>query len=143
QAGIDAAAGKTRITRARQQLNIILGRPFNQPISATRLPSFEGKAEKSELLPDYTVPFPPVNDFITEAYENRLELKINAQLRRLNKANLLGAAGNMIPNPQVAYGHSTSTNLPSGPKLSAPFLSLNIELPVYNYPQGDILRLKA
>lgn len=143
QAGIDAAAGKMRVTRARQQLNIILGRAFNNPISATRLPSFEGKAEKSELLPDYSTPFPPVQDFIAEAFENRLELKINKQLLKLNKANLLAAYGNILPNPQVAYGHSTSTNLPSGPKLNSPFLTLNIEMPVFTYSQGDIARLKA
>jgi outer membrane protein, heavy metal efflux system len=143
QADIDTAQGKMRVTRARQQLNIILGRPYNNPISATRLPSFEAKAEKSELLPDYSVPFAPVNDFIAEAFENRLELRQNAQLLKLNQAQLYGAYGNALPNPQVAYGHSTSTNLPSGPKLNSPFLTLNLEMPVFTYSQGDIARLKA
>jgi cobalt-zinc-cadmium efflux system outer membrane protein len=143
QAGIGAAAGKMRVTRSRQQLNIILGRPFNNPISATRLPSFEGKAERSELLPDYSTPFPPVTDFITEAFENRIELKINKQLRSLNKAQLQAAYGNILPNPQFAYGHSTSTNLPSGPKLNSPFFTMNVEMPVFTYSQGDIARLKA
>ncbi len=143
QASIDAARGKMRVTRARQQLNIILGRQFNQPISATRLPSFEGPPERSELLPDYATPFPPVNDFITEAFENRLELRMNKQQLKLNSAQLYNAYGNILPNPQVAYGHSTSTNLPSGPKLNSPFLTLNLEMPVFTYSQGDIARLKA
>ncbi|MBS1991309.1 MAG: TolC family protein [Cyanobacteria bacterium SZAS LIN-3] len=142
QADIDSAQGKMRVTRARQQLNIILGRSYNAPISATRLPSFEGK-ERSELLPDYSVPFPPVSDFITEAFENRLELRINKQALKLNKAQLYNAYGNMLPNPQFAYGQSTSTNLPSGPKLNSPFFTVNAEMPLFTYSQGDIARLKA
>lgn len=142
QASIEAARGLMRIMHARQQLNVIMGRPFNSPISVPRLPS-DLKSFKSDLLPDYSQPVPPVTDFIAEGYANRLELKINDQQIKLNKAQLASAVGNIIPNPQIAYGSSTNINLPSGPKLNGVFATINAELPLYTYSQGDIARLKA
>jgi outer membrane protein, heavy metal efflux system len=143
QADIDSAQGGMRVTRSRQQLNVIMGRQFSQPISAPRLPAFESKQEQSELLPDYRIPVPPVTDFIAEAMENRLDLKINTAQIKLTKSQLMNAAGNIIPNPILAYGSSTETNLPSGPKLNGLFVTLNAEVPLYTFSQGDIARLKA
>lgn len=143
QAGIEAARGRMRIMHARQQLNVILGRTFNSPISVARLPSFEAKDQRSELLPDYNLPVPPVTEFISEALANRLELKINDQQIKLTRAQLNTSYGNVIPDPQIGYGSSTNINLPSGPKLNGVFATLNFELPVFTYQQGDIARLKA
>jgi cobalt-zinc-cadmium efflux system outer membrane protein len=143
QAGVDTAQGNMRVNRSRQQLNVILGRQFAAPISAPRLPAFDLKVKKSDFLPDYDLPVPPVADFISEAMENRLELKVNAAQIRLAKAQLLNAQGNIIPNPQIAFGQSTETNLPSGPKLNGAFTTINIEAPLYTFSQGDIARLRA
>jgi cobalt-zinc-cadmium efflux system outer membrane protein len=143
QADIDAGQGGMRVSRSRQQLNVIMGRQFSQPISAPRLPPFESKAERTELLPDYSLPVPPVTDFVAEGLENRLELKINDAQIRLTKAQLLNAGGNILPNPIVAYGSSTNINLPTGPKLNGTFLTINAEIPLYTFSQGDLTRLKA
>jgi cobalt-zinc-cadmium efflux system outer membrane protein len=143
QAGVDTAQGNMRVNRSRQQLNVILGRQFGTPISAPRLPAFDLKVKKSDFLPDYDVPVPPVADFIAEAMDNRLELKVNAAQVRLAKAQLLNSQGNIIPNPQIAFGQSTETNLPSGPKLNGAFTTINIEAPLYTFSQGDITRLRA
>lgn len=143
QASVDTAQGNMRVNRSRQQLNVIMGRQFGAPISAPRLPTFNLNVQKSELLPDFTIPIPPVTDFISEAMENRLELKINDAQIRLTKAQLLNAAGNIIPNPSIAYGSSTETNLPSGPKLNGLYTTINAEIPLYTFSQGDIARLKA
>ncbi|HEY9755753.1 MAG TPA: TolC family protein [Oculatellaceae cyanobacterium] len=143
QASVDTAQGNMRVNRSRQQLNVIMGRQFGAPISAPRLPTFNLNAQKSELLPDFTIPIPPVTDFISEAMENRLELKINDAQIRLTKAQLLNAAGNIIPNPSIAYGSSTETNLPSGPKLNGLYTTINAEIPLYTFSQGDISRLRA
>jgi cobalt-zinc-cadmium efflux system outer membrane protein len=143
QAGVDTAQGNMRVNRSRQQLNVILGRQFGAPISAPRLPAFDLKLKKSDFLPDYDIPVPPVADFIAEAMENRLELKVNDAQIRLAKAQLLNAQGNIIPNPQIAFGQSTETNLPTGPKLNGAFTTINIEAPLYTFSQGDIARLRA
>lgn len=143
QASVDTAQGNMRVNRSRQQLNVIMGRQFGSPISAPRLPTFNLSAEKSELLPDFSVPIPPVTDFISEAMDNRLEIKINDAQIRLTKAQLLTTSGNIIPNPMVAYGSSTETNLPSGPKLNGLYTTINAEFPLYNFQQGDLTRLRA
>jgi cobalt-zinc-cadmium efflux system outer membrane protein len=143
QAGVDTAQGNMRVNRARQQLNVVLGRQYGSPISAPRLPSFDLKVKKSDFLPDYDVPVPPVADFISEAMDNRIELKTNEAQVKLAKAQLLNAVGNIIPNPQIAFGQSTETNLPSGPKLNGAFTTINIEAPLYTFSQGDITRLRA
>jgi cobalt-zinc-cadmium efflux system outer membrane protein len=143
QALVDTAQGAMKVNRSRQQLNVIMGRQFGQPISAPRLPSFDVKVRKSDLLPDYTVPVPPVTDFIAEALENRIELKTNEAQIRLTKAQLLNAAGNILPNPNIAFGSSTETNLPSGPKLNGLYTTINAEMPLYNFQQGNLTQLKA
>jgi len=143
QASVDTAQGNMRVNRSRQQLNVVIGRQYSSPIAAPRLPAFDSKAEKSEMLPDYSIAVPPVTDFISEALENRLELKINNAQIALTKAQLRTAAGNILPNPSVAFGSSTETNLPSGPKLNGIFTTINAEIPLYNFSQGDIARLKA
>ncbi len=43
----------------------------------------------------------------------------------------------------LTFGHSSSGNAPTGPKLSAWFFTLNAEAPITNWNQGDIFRLKA
>ena len=143
QADIDASQGGMRVTRSRQQLNVIMGRQFGQPISAPRLPSSQTLSDRSELLPDFTQPVPPVTDFIAEGLENRIELKINEANVKLVKSQLMNAAGNIIPNPSIAFGSSTNINLPSGPKLNGTFVTINAEVPLYNFQQGDLVRLRA
>jgi cobalt-zinc-cadmium efflux system outer membrane protein len=56
---------------------------------------------------------------------------------------MMNAVGNIIPNPSIAYGSSTNINLPSGPKLNGTFVTINAEIPLYTFSQGDIARLKA
>ncbi|MDR3617388.1 MAG: TolC family protein [Candidatus Obscuribacterales bacterium] len=143
QALVDTAQGAMKVNRSRQQLNVIMGRQFSTPISAPRLPAFDVKVRKSDLLPDYTIPVPPVTDFIAEALENRIEIKTNDAQIKLTKAQLLNAAGNILPNPNIAFGSSTETNLPSGPKLNGIYTTINAEMPLYNFQQGNLAQLKA
>ena len=143
QALVDTAQGAMKVNRSRQQLNVIMGRQFSTPISAPRLPTFDQKVRKSDLLPDYSVPVPPVTDFIAEALENRIELKTNEAQIRLVKAQLMNASGNILPNPNIAFGSSTETNLPSGPKLNGIYTTINQEIPLYNFQQGSIFQMRA
>ncbi len=143
QADIDRDNGGRRVIRARQQLNVILGQDLLQPIKVPRLPPFKLKAEKTELLPDFAATVPPMKDFIEQALANRLELRLIKQQVAVNNAQLYNAIGNIIPDPIVSTGNSAAGNPPTGPKLRGFFVSLNIELPVLTYSQGDIARLKA
>ncbi len=147
---VELSVGKKRVLRSYQQLNVIMGRGVDDLMNVPGLPGFTGQSaafrltgEKSDILPDFDRPIPPLQDFIDLAFEHRLELKsLNAQMR-VNAANLRTAYGNIIPNPMLTFGKSSSGNAPTGPKLSATFFTLNAETPFSNWHQGDIFTYKA
>lgn len=143
QAEIERTRGYMTIQKSKQHLNVMLARPVAQSVEIPRLPLFRLRAEKSDMLPDFTVPVPPLSSYIEQALENRLELRIARQQIKLSEAQLRTAYGNIIPNPTFGTGSSIAGNPPSGPKLSAFFVSINAELPTFNFSQGEIARLKA
>jgi cobalt-zinc-cadmium efflux system outer membrane protein len=151
QANVDRVVGAQRVVRARQQLSIILGRGVESPINIPGLPDYTGgnkmrfelKADKTDVLPDFSKSVEPLSIFESMAEENRLELKSLAVQRKLNDVNLKGAYGNMIPNPSLAFGKSVQGNVPTGPKLTAVFFTLNAPLPTVNFNQGPVYQYKA
>ena len=125
-----------------------MGRPFDSEIEIPRLPTynqpmFQLQIEKSDLLPNLNSPPPPLKELIARAMEQRWDLKVVKQQIAVNQAQLYTAVGNIIPDPSYSTGSSKSGNPPAGPRLSGYFLTLNVELPVFTYSQGDITRLKA
>ena len=152
QADVDVQVGMRRLYRAKQQLNIILGRATENTLTVPRLPTlitpvppptYKLGAEQTGILPDLTRHMPPLQHFMEIAYSNRLELKsITAQIK-VNKASQLRAYGDIAPDPNVAFGSSTNGNAPSGPKLSSLFLTLNIPTPISDWNQGDIAKFNA
>lgn len=143
QSKIDQQQGKTRIERAKQQLNIMLGRPAEEDIEVPKLPSFQLKAEKSDFLPDFTEALPTLGYFVSMALENRWELKVIKQQLRLTKNQLRVTYGNVIPDEPFSVGQSRTGNPSPGPRLLGFYVTAPIEIPVYNFQQGDIARLKA
>ncbi|MBP7577025.1 MAG: TolC family protein [Candidatus Obscuribacter sp.] len=151
QSDVERQVGQRRVIRARQQLNIIMGRKPEEVIEIPRLPAFlrdQNKAvldetQRMQLLPDFSQEMAPLESYLAKGMDNRLELKSINQRLKLNQANTRTAYGNIIPNPTVAFGSSVSGNAPTGPKLNSVFVSLNIETPATNWNQGEIFRLKA
>jgi len=143
QSKIDQQQGKTRIERAKQQLNIMLGRPAEEDIEVPKLPSFQLKAEKSDFLPDFEEALPSLGYFISVALENRWELKVIKQQLKLTSSQLRVTYGNIIPDEPFSIGQSRTGNPSPGPRLLGFYVVAPIEIPVYNFQQGDIARLKA
>jgi cobalt-zinc-cadmium efflux system outer membrane protein len=150
QASLDVIVGKRRVVRAKQQLNILLGRTADSALFIAALPDFTSekpreqlRAEKSDILPDYSREVPPLKEFIDRALGNRLELKSLAMQVKVNQANLAGAYGNVLPSPTLALGKSTSGNPAGGPKLNAVFFTVNAEIPLSNTNQGAIWQYRA
>jgi cobalt-zinc-cadmium efflux system outer membrane protein len=143
QSKIDQQQGQTRVERAKQQLNVMLGRPVEEEIEVPKLPSFQLKAEKSDFLPDFTEPLPTLGYFVSMALENRWELKVIKQQLRLTKAQLRFTYGNIIPDEPFSIGQSRAGNPSPGPRLLGFYVVAPIEIPVYNFQQGDIARMKA
>lgn len=150
QAGVDLSVGAKRITRARQQLNILMGRPVDAPIYMAALPDYttntplaQLRAQRNDILPDFTHDIAPLNLFVEKGIQSRLELKSIGLQLKVNQANMGVALGNIIPDPNFAMGKSTAGNEPGGPKITAVFFTLNQELPFSNVQQGNIYQYKA
>ncbi|HEY9778110.1 MAG TPA: TolC family protein [Planktothrix sp.] len=150
QADVDRNVGRQRVVRARQQLNIIMGRAVEGRIEVPRLPDFltqnqilSGRSTKHGILPDFSQPVPPLQYFLDIAEKNRYELRSLDQQVKVNKANLYNAMGAAVPDPIVTTGQSQAGNPPFGPKVTAQFFTLNIEMPMTNTNQGDITKFQA
>src|SRR5262249_49324638 len=131
-------------------LNVIVGRSVDIPVHVPNLPDFTGGSApnyqarfESGLLPVFTKPIEPLQYYLTLAELNRLELKSLYQQLRVNSANLKAAYGNIVPNPSLAFGKSQQGNVPSGPKVTAVFFTLNVAAPITNTNQGNIAIFKA
>ncbi|MBX9723005.1 MAG: TolC family protein, partial [Candidatus Obscuribacterales bacterium] len=143
----------TEVIRAKQSLNVLLGRKHDLDLVIPRLgaPAFQLKAEKMSYLPDWETPIPALDRLESIAYEHRLEMKIVDQSMRANQANLKMTYGNIVPNPAIGVGSSVV----NGPGLSPDATSITknnfhgfffqtfVELPVFNFQQGDISKYRA
>lgn len=150
KAEVDVRVGGKRVIRAKQQLNILMGRQMDSPLSipnlpnyATNEPRFKLDAQKTDILPDFNRGVAPVQLFIEKALQSRLELKSLAIQLQLNQANANANYANVIPNPNFAFGKSTAGNPATGPKLTAVFMTLNQGIPICNVQQGAIYQYKA
>lgn len=148
QYDVERLVAERRVIRAKQQLNIIMGRQPEAPITVPRLPAFLGAAKnaaqiKHPLLPDFSRAERPLETFIATAMKFRYELKSLDQQLLVNKANLKRVYGNMIPNVQYWTGNSNTYNLPSGPRLSAYYFGVNMPTNLTDFGQGDLAKFKA
>jgi cobalt-zinc-cadmium efflux system outer membrane protein len=153
QAGINRDQAATEVLRAKQSLNVLLGRRHDLDIKLPRLESIplQFKAEKLSYIPDLEAPIPALNLLESIAYEHRLELKIVDQAVRAAQANLNVSYGNVVPTPAIGAG----TSAVNGPPLAAGSSALSqntfhgfffqafVEVPVFNFQQGDISKYKS
>lgn len=143
-ANIEFQQSDRRLVRAKQQLAIMLGRDFEDVVEVAKLPSFQVKVTNSELLPDFDKTVLPLRDFVSRAFDNRLELKITAQQIKTYNARLKAAMASIIPNTQLNIGNSITGNPPTGPKIkNGYFLGITQELPLGNFQQADIAEFRA
>ncbi|MEZ4487614.1 MAG: TolC family protein [Cyanobacteriota/Melainabacteria group bacterium] len=147
---VERRVGLRRVIRAKQQLNIIMGRAPEKDISIPRLPPFlrtkdmKGAADvRNPLLPDFSRPMPTLDSFIARAVENRYELKTINQNLVLNKANMRKTIGDIAPTPQFWIGQSAAGNPPVGPKLNAYYVGVSVPTQITSFNQGDIAEFKA
>lgn len=144
QSEIDYNQGINRIIQAKQQLNIMLGRPYTAEVDVARLPVLKGKVETSDLLPNFDQQLPPENDFVLQAMHSRLELKIIKQQERVTHTQIANAVGNIVPNTQLNVGSSVTGNPPQGPKIKhGYYVGLSQEIPVGNFQQGALAGFSA
>lgn len=147
---VEKRVGLRRVIRAKQQLNIIMGRPPEQPLNIPRLPPFlrtkamrDAVDVRNPLLPDFSKPIPDLQYYINRGLQNRYELKTIKQNLVLNKANMRRAIGDIIPSPQFWIGQSAAGNPPIGPKLNAYYVGVSVPTQITSFNQGDIAEFRA
>jgi outer membrane protein, heavy metal efflux system len=149
QTAADRIVGVQRVIKARQTLNVLLGRNVDVPINVPALPDFTSPTPQKQpvpgngLLPDFSHDAEPLSYYLDLAQSNRLELKSIFQQMRINSANLKSSYGNIFPNPSLAFGKSQAGNPPTGPKTTAVFFTFNAPTPVTDTNQGSIAQYRA
>lgn len=150
QTAADRVVGVQRVIKARQSLNVMLGRSVDEPVNVPELPDYtRGYIATSRfftdsgLLPDFSKPMLPLPMFLSLAEANRLEIKSLYQQVRLNASNLQQSYWNILPNPTIILGKSTQGNVPTGPKVTAIFFTIDASSPLTNTNQGNIALYKA
>lgn len=147
---VERRVGFRRVIRAKQQLNVILGRLPERGITIPRLPPFLKTADmekavdaKNPLLPDFTRQVSPLQYYLDLGLTHRYELKSLERQIAVNKASLTNAYGNIAPTGQFWMGSSKAGNPPSGPQLNAYYYGINIPSNLTSFQQGDIAQFKA
>jgi len=150
QSSVDVGVGLRRIAAAKQQLNILMGRTVDAPIYVRPLPDYTSnepllklRAQKSDILPDFAQDISPLQLFVDKAMQSRLELKSLGFQMQVNTANAKLNYATIMPNPNFAFGKDTAGNEPTGPKITAVFMTLNQELPMTNVNQGGVYQYRA
>lgn len=143
QAEADFKQSEKKLAQAKQRLSVLMGRDYNNTVQVQRLPAFQLRIEVNELLPDFTKQLPTLDALISDALNNRLDIKVVRQNIAVNKAAMRSVIGNILPNSQLNIGHSYSGNPPEGPATRGYFIGVTQEIPVLNFQQGERARLHA
>lgn len=132
------------ILLTKQKLSVLIGRDYKDSVQVMRLPQFQWRANKSELLPDFDKDMPTLDALISEAFKTRLDLKVIEQSLAVNVSNLRLTKANILPNPVLNIGSSYSGNPPT-PSISTKgiFVGVTQEVPIFNFQQGDLTKLNA
>lgn len=143
QAKIDYEQAEIQVQQAKEQLSLLMGQPVNSEISVPRLEEVAPGLTKPELLPDFSKNELPLEHYIELAKHNRLELNILRQTLKVNSANMRNSVGNIMPTPRFVFGRARELNWPSGPVQDTFLFQAYIDVPLFDFQQGNIARFAA
>jgi cobalt-zinc-cadmium efflux system outer membrane protein len=145
QADIDAGQADRRVTQAREQLNIIMGRPEEADLPVPHLAPFQLHTEKANsLLPNLAEELPSMSQYIDQALKERLEVKLISAEIIANRAMRKLTVGNILPNGQISFGWDLQ--LPSNygdSQLNSVYLMGSFPIPICDRQQGELARIAA
>ncbi len=143
QADVNAEQEDRRVVQAREQLNIVMGRPETAELSVPSLAPFQLHAgQANSLLPDLSKPLPPLAEYLKDALRDRLELKLVKKQILANDANRKLTIGNILPNGQISTGWDRQRNPPENPT-NRMYLMGSFPVPIFDRQQGELARLRA
>lgn len=133
-----------RVLAARQHLNLILGREVEAALDVPIVDSGPDEPEGNHMLPDFNHDVEQLTVLIAQAREERPQLRLLKQQIKANQANLMNTAGNIIPNPVIAFGALTATDIgPSTGVQKGYSVAANMDIPIFNSQQGQLAQFHA
>jgi len=136
QAEIQVEQADILVTQTGEQLNVLLARDTSYAIPAPL-------ASVTADLISNSAKISSQQELLAAALDNRLELKIVAQQKTVNDANLKVARGNILPAPRFIVGRMTEDHINSVLNRQTVFFQSIIDLPILDRQQGVIARAKA
>lgn len=144
QADADLKQSLKKLDQTQERLTVILGRDYRKVVEVQHLPhAYQLRIEENELLPNFTKPLPTLETVVNDGLKNRLDLKVVEQRLATNRAGFRSTLASILPNTQLNVGSSYSGNPPEGPATRGYFIGVTQELPLLNFQQGELARLKA
>jgi cobalt-zinc-cadmium efflux system outer membrane protein len=144
QANIDAGQAERRVLQAREQLNIIMGRPEEADLPVPHLAPFELHTDKANsLLPNLSEELPAMMHYINDALQERLEIKLVASEIVANQAMHKLTVGNILPNGQISFGWDRQLGSGGQPTLDRMYLMGSFPIPIFDRQQGELARISA
>jgi outer membrane protein, heavy metal efflux system len=143
QAQVELAQAQRQVRLTKRRLNLLRGKDHAVELSVPRLPPFQLKVQKTELLPDFDQALPTLDQLIATAHQKRLDVRLVIQAIKTNEAELKSTYASILPNTQFNVGRSITGNPPDGPKLNGYFIGVTQELPVFDFKQADVTRYRS
>lgn len=134
---------QNRIRQAEIKLNVLLGAAPGRELSS---PSSKGLfklyAEKTELVPASTEELPSIQDLITCAQHERLDLRAAVRQVDVSRWQLTLAKAQRVPDLTVGAGYVYSNYTEGTPQQRGGYLNAQFPLPVLYRQQGEIAQAK-
>lgn len=143
QAELDAEQAHLQVSRAREQLNIIIGRNTDAKLELPSLLYDDSTTDPAGLLPDLSRDMPERGKLFQEALLSRIELKLTHQATLVSQAQLRLARSENAPKGQVNMGLMVEDAINSKLDRKVPYIQTQVFLPLLDRQQGRIARSKA
>ncbi|MBZ0188055.1 MAG: TolC family protein [Candidatus Obscuribacterales bacterium] len=143
QAELDSEVAHIQVERAREQLNILIGRIADQQMNLPPLSYESSGDDQSGLLPDLSRPMPSRKNLLQEAYKSRFELKVSNQAELVAEQQLKVARAEKFPKGEVNVGILIEDRINGPLERKTPFIQAKVLFPVFDRQQGKIASAKA
>jgi outer membrane protein TolC len=136
QAQIEEEQADIALTQATEQLNILID-SHSPAVEAVPVSSVA-----AEII-DTSQKLPSLEKLQALAIQHRPDLRLIEQQRNVAQADLKVARGNILPPSRFNFGVMTEDRINSDLNRKTWFFQSMIDLPIFNFQQGPISRLKA
>ncbi len=132
-----------RILSAKTQLNSLIGEKPEQPAEVEDKGLFNLSVTKTELVPVPTVVLPTADDLVTQAYDQRLDLRATLQQIEVAQNQLRLAQALRTPDLQAGLAYAFTTFGNSTPQASGLVASMGLTLPIFYNQVGEVAKAQA